>query len=632
MTRKYKLLSVLFGTSSLTTLIAASCGTSQQKKTPGTGTETAQYPTDKAASDNTVRLATAQGKVYPLMIALKQLVPLYNQTMKDQAGYLPVVLETADETKAKSEYELGTQAENYIRTNDAKLANLLLGNKTTAYQINSYGKILDVSDTLPNNLFPTKILKNHNNLVGEDTSGGKIYNLPFDVSDTNGFSINIDLLNKALELMKTAGATVVSEGKVFEKLTANKDKGNNIPAESVINYLKAKPGSLTGYIVNQKTFEGVESLFEFARKFYSAVEVDTAKVATATTELIPLQAFSIDYQQDEFYKLINNDLNYKKLWELEPTTNNQFDLSKIKYNLPSDQAMKDKFVEVFNKFVDNHSIQVQTKVGDKDVPKPILFRDVKFENNSNEWASWHMRQYQTIFAIVASVGLEQSVNSQTSRNFFAAKNPDAPKKWTTRDDVFLQQQITKNKADDTNATYFEGGSSLIPVAVGSKEDAATKMFLNWLYNGKTTWNNKEVNVRDLMSELSAYIIPLNTDLTRGVSFYNNVESDLDTQIAANETKLKTLSDGEEKTNLQKATEALKSQANYTHSAALSFTSLKEFNDGNEDLFSLPSNPKTTKINAYIATQLLNSTLDKNATKANGTDVLNHVLDLISKEN
>ncbi|MGZ9756555.1 P68 family surface lipoprotein [Mycoplasma sp. 4423] len=595
--------------------LAASCSQSKTQQT--------EYLTNNAAKDKKIVFATAQPNSWPLMYALEKMIPLYNKEMKDQPGFLPIELQTKEITKADGEFGLATQTENYIKSNDSRLANLLLGSKTTAYIINKYQKLLDTSKELPISLFPKKILENHTSVVGEKL-GSKLFNLPFDVSDTNGFILNIDLMNKMLDLMRQAGANIDRNGKLFDTLNEYKDKGNHIPDESVINFLKIKPDSLKGYAINSKTFQGVESLFELAHKFYDSVEIDNDKVAKFNKPIIPLQVFSIDYTLDEFYKVLNNRLKGKKLWQLN-STNGQYDQSKITFNLATDKKMQADFIDVFNEFVKNKLTIVQAS-NDKNV-NDVLFRDVKFEGKS-ESSSSHMRQYQVIFSIFASVSYEYTFNSKTIR-YFNKPTADVLAKWTSSDDVYLQQQVLKNKADDDFATYIEGGSSLVPISIdnGGDEDKATTMFINWLYNGKTTWNNKEINVRDLMTQLAAYVIPLNKDLERGISFYENAEKTLKDEIDANEAKLK----NQPNKTLDDQTEELKTETHHLHSGALSFTSLKEFVDTDvAKLFDLPGNETTSKIDAVIKEALINSTLNKNPSFKTGQQVLDEVLQIISK--
>ncbi|UUM19899.1 MULTISPECIES: P68 family surface lipoprotein [unclassified Mycoplasma] len=609
-------------------VLAASCQSNQ--------VNTVNYPTDKAASDNKIVLATAQSEVYPLTMALKSLVPLYNEQMKNEPGFVKVEFQPSEITKVDSELGLTSQNENYIKSNSDKLANLLLGNQTTAYVINKYGKILDTSSVLSPSDFPEKILKAHNQLVGEQLSNNKIYNLPFDISDTNGFSVNIDLLNKALDLAKEAGATVDKTGKFFEYLEAQKDKGNKIPESSAINFLKVKPDSLKGYTINEKTFKGLNGLFEFARKLKSALEVDQAKVqAYGDKKIMNLQVFSIDYQQDEFLKSLNNQLKTKKLWELEKT-NGKFDFSKVKYNIKNDQQIQKVFKDTFDQFVkENSSTVVQQATGGS--KNPTLFRDVKYENNvstDGEWASWHMRQYQTIFAVVASVGLPQSIDSPISRGIKLFKGQD-PKNWTTADDVFLQEQITKNNADDTFSTYIEGGSTLIPVSVDNngKEDKGTLLFLKWLYKQNVNYNGEKIAVKDLLTRKSAYFIPTKDVTDRGLQFYTDSEKQFKDKIAKNKQELEKLTDKDsKKEELQKGINQLTINSLYNQSGSVSVKSMLDFlKNTNEDILNLPQNEKTSEIISTITRLLLDSTLDNNPQKVTGEVALQKVLEIIDKK-
>ncbi|TDV24508.1 putative lipoprotein [Mycoplasmopsis mustelae] len=616
--RRKKFLIFASFTTITTTALVAGCGTQNQQPNK------TDYSTTKAASDNKIVFSTPQSEVFPLTIALKKLIPLYNNIMKKNPDFLPIEFRPNSISKANTELELATQTEQYIKDNSDKLPNLILGNQTSAYIINKYNKLLDTSSILPASNFPTKLLRNHTELVGEQLNNVKLFNLPFDVSDTNGFSINIDLLNKALELAKQAGAIIDESGALFDYLKTNKDKGNSIPASSAINFLKPIANSLKGYKIDENTFKGLNSLFEFARKFHSAMDVDTTKVAEyGNNPINKLNVFSIDYQQDEFFKSLSNQLNGKQLWELE-ISNGKYDFSKIKWNIKDDTTMQQAFIKTFDNFVKNHRKTVGTK----------LFKDVEFKaNGSSDWASWDMRQYQTIFAVVASVGLEQSIDSPTSRSFFG-KSQD-PKNWTTRDDVYLQKQVTKNNASDKNGTYIEGGSSLIPISVDNngKEDKATKLFLTWLYKQEVVLETGEkILVRDLITRSSAYIIPLNQLINRGNTYYSQQEAVLKTKIEENQKLIENQTTSQEnKQKYENENKQLTSAINYTHSGSLSYQSLNDFLNNSDYLLNLPSNEKTNQITKKIENMLLESTKNENPVVYKGSDVLRAVLDIINSK-
>ncbi|UUM19900.1 hypothetical protein NPA11_00460 [Mycoplasma sp. 1578d] len=612
--KRIKFLTSVLAVSSATSILAASCQANQSN-----------YPTDKAALDKKIVLAASQTQKWPLIIALNELIPLYNEQMKNDPDFLKVELQTREITGAQNELDLTNKYENYIKSNSEKVANLLLGNQTTAYVINKYGKLLDTTSVLSPHDFPTKLLKAHTQLVGEDLTKTKIYNLPFNVSDTNGFLVNIDLLNKALDLAQQAGATVDKTGELFKTLEAQKDKGSKIPDNSAINFLKVKPNSLKGYTINEKTFKGLNGLFEFARKLKSALEIDHAKVEAYGKKINRLNIFAIDYQEDEFFKSINNQLKGKQLWELEKN-NGQYDFSKVKYNIKDDPKVQEVFKKTFDQFVQNNSsdvVQEGMTGGD-----PVLFKDIKFNDNVNEWAPGTIRNYNTIFAIAVLVGFERAVNSPTSRDFYSTEDP---KTWATRDDVLLKEQITKNNADDTFSTYFEGGSTLIPVSVDNngKEDKATLLFLKWLYKQKVDLNGEKIAPTDLITRKSAYFIPTKEIVDRGVGFYNDVIKKFQEKIAENKAKIE--KNDPQKEQLQKENDTLETYTNNTYSGAASFKSFFDFyKDNNEDILNLPKSEKTTKIIKKIESLLLESNLDKNPNKKiNGEMALQEVLKIIN---
>ncbi|MGZ9414250.1 P68 family surface lipoprotein [Mycoplasma sp. 5370] len=632
-----KILKSFFSITTLASVISlASCNNQNQT------TIEKKYETKKA-QDNKIVFATAQSKVYPLMIAMQELVPLYNKVMKDNPDFLPIELQLSDKSGANSELELAANEAKYIKEDSEKLANLILGNQSGAFLVNQYGKLLETKDILPNSSFISKILKTHTKLVGENIKDDtKIFNLPFDLSDIDAFSINIDLLGKIFELLEQNNAQIDKNSEVYKYIQQNKGNGRNIPEDSIINFIKVKANNnISNIVVNDETFNNITKIFEFARLVHNSFEIDQDKATKFGKDIRDLAIFSIDYQEDTFFKVLNNKLKGKKLWTLKESKN-PYDLSEIDYAIANDTEIQRIFKETFDEFVQKNS-KLEINKANTTTKKPVFY-DVKYENNKNEWASWDIREYKTVFAFAAAVGYEQSIDSPTSRAFFAKNNKDISDKFTSDLDVWLRPQVTKNLPSDNYSSYFEGGSSLIPISVdnGGKEDKATKLFLKWLYSGEVDYRGKKIKVSDLISQKSSYIIPLKEKLnTESANWYDHQIESLSTQSHENGTKIDTLSKKTSKTpeeekeieNLRKENAKIETEINYVKAAKISYESLKNFVDKNqEDNVFLPIDQKSSKIIKEIQTMLLNSTLKENATKISGEAALNKILEIIrSKE-
>ncbi|TDV24507.1 putative lipoprotein [Mycoplasmopsis mustelae] len=581
--------------------------------------------TSCAKNEMKVVFSTSQGQYFPLIMALKEIIPLYNQTMKDNPNFLPVELLTSRETNTDSELELANINASYIQNKDVRLANLFLGNQSGAFLINKYGKLLDTSTIFKSNIFTPKILKTHTNLVGEKLENTKIFNLPFDDTDIDGLSINVDLLNRAFDFLKQANAKIDEDSKIYKYMYQRRELGNNIPKNSIINYLKVKDNAnLTGYTINDKTFNGISSLYQLARKLKSILEFDSSKIQNLNkdTNINDLAIFTIDERDDAFFKVLNNKLKGIRPWELE-VNNDKYDFSKVKYNIKTDTNVKNAFIETFDEFVKENSTQ---KLND------AVFQDVKYENQSNEWGSWALRRYQAIFSFVANVGYEQSVDSTISRLFYEREGVETRKQWATKDDIYLQQQLTKNNADDDFSTYIEGGSNIIPISVdnGGKRDKATLLFLKWLYTQDINYQGQNLKVSDLLSQKSGYIIPLSKNLEANFNWYNNQQKYLEDKIKEKLELIKT--NHKDREQIQNQIDKLSTEINYLYAANTTFKGLKEFEKSTtEDILWLPINEKTSAIIEKVRQLLLESTLKNNPKIITGQQAYQEIINIIDKK-
>ncbi|MBN3534543.1 P68 family surface lipoprotein [Mycoplasma procyoni] len=573
------------------------------------------YDTSAAASDNKIIFATGESSVFPMMIAMSQLVPMYNELMKNEEGFIPVELKRREETKQPGPNQLSVAQAKSIETNAPDVANILLGNQSGAFLINTYGKLLDLKDSkIKYNSFSKKIADNHNKLVGEANEKDHLYNLPFNVSDIDAISMNLDLMRLLFDFVKQGGGVVDENSEVYKKAKESENKGSSIPENSLWKALKVKANnSFAGVGVNDATFKTINSAMDFARKLQAGLEIDQTKVKDGMDNI---QIFSIDYQQDALMKDLNNRLNGKKMWTQKFVGDKNIQ-SQISYNIKTDPEIQNKFKEVFNEF----SLQTHKTDLVSAGTKKIGLRDIKYEDNKTEWASWDLRTYKTAFAFAAAVGYEQSIKSPTSIGFFAKGKEDVAASFAQADDIWLNPQLFET-SNQTYKTFLEGGSSLVPISVdnGGKEDKATIKFLEWLYFGEVTYRGEKIKVSDLIAMLSAYIIPLE----------QNVTEQKETEIKALLTKWEAKFTAE--TN-QETKNKIQSEINYLKSALVSFGSIKKFVENNDiNALHYASDSDTTSLVYIIKDSLSEATVDKDTenSKLSGEEVLKKLIDEINK--
>ncbi|WP_117275420.1 P68 family surface lipoprotein [Mycoplasmopsis edwardii] len=618
MKNKFKIISSLLALAALP-IASLSCSPNEKQQ------KQISYPTTEAI-DNEIVFTAAQSGVYPLMIALKQIIPLYNETMNGHKDYVPVKLVTQNENNASSELELGVQQANYIKENSKNVANIILGNQGTAYLVNQYDKLLNVSSVIKSQDFLDKVLNTHTKLVGEDVNSKKIFNLPFNITDIDALSINLDLLAKLFEILETANAKIDKSSKLYQKVQASRNQGNEIPTDSIIHFVKVKENNkLSQLTINDQTFENILDLMNFSKVLLDNLEIDRTKVNAEKYPTRDLAIFSVDYQQDTFFKVLNNKLKGKKLWTLKDSEN-PYDLSEINYHISSDKDIQKVFIETLDEFIAQNKKLVENK--------NVLY-NVKYENNKNEWASWEIREYRTVFAFAAAVGYEQSIKSPTSVAFFAGGSEEKAAHFATADDVFLQPQLTKNNATDTYTSYCEGGSSLIPVSVDNngKEDKGTILFLDWLYNGEVEYDGEKIKVRDLLTKKSSYILPLKEKLTTASENWFDTEiNKLSAKINHEKALLRNEENAETQGQLKKSIAKHTTEINYLKAGKVSYQSLKTFVKKEDQDFSyLPIDAKSSKIIKLIKDVLEQSTLKENEIKNSGQSVLNNILNIINEK-
>ncbi|OYD26901.1 putative lipoprotein [Mycoplasma testudineum] len=621
--KKIKIAAIILGSASLVSVAAIACN-------QGIGEQTATYPTTNAAKDNKIVFQTAQSGVFPLQIALSALVPIYNEQQKDKENFVQVELQGQDITKTGSETELATNTVKNIASNSNATANLILANQTAAYLVNQYGKLLDLTNSTINaNLFSQKIVNEHNKLPGQSLDASKLFNIPFDVTDIDALVFNLDIMWKLFTLIKENGGTVDETMKLYKDAMNASTSGSSIPVTSLFSVLKAKNSTaFANYTVNAQTFESIAGAMEFAKKVHENTMIESDSVDANATDI---HIFGIDYQFNTLLKDLTNRLSGKFLWSLNTTnatdaSGNNVDRSIINYDFLTNQDLQSEFKSLWNTYMNSNTV---TSVGET----KKQYYGVKYETNSSgvapgTWASWDIRTYNTAFAYAAAVGVNQSVDSALSRNFFGGRTDEskaaAASKWVKYSDVSWNPQVNKSASNINATSYHEGGSSLIPISIdeGGKEDKGTLAFLDWLYNGtvKLTIDSKivEISTPEAIFELSGYVVPtkkmVNSEMRNKIA---QTLSTLETEVGILEAK-SNLSDEE------KATWAIKSARRNTYKTGLiGLDSLLSFVDGKVTYSaSVQQDQRSASITNFISNALLNSTKSSDTREQkSGEDIL-----------
>ncbi|VEU59509.1 P68 family surface lipoprotein [Mesomycoplasma neurolyticum] len=497
-------------TLSLTT-VAASCGSNKD----GDSTKI-DY------SNSKVKFATAQGNIWPLMRTLKPVIIEYNKQLaeynkqqkdqnKDFQNFLEVELMTNEQTKADhSESQLAIQLATQLKDkNIENTYNLVLGNQAAAFQAHSYESLLELDDTsIKSDLFNERILKAHNTLAGQGIDSNKIYSIPFDVTDVDATVINLDIMSEILKLIKDNGGTVDENSEIYKKSDAASKAGSSIPEKSLFKKMKAK--STTAYnnlSINDKTFESILSIMDFSKKFYDGLSIDFNDTEGDAT------IFTIDYQEDTFFKVLKNETKKDLVETVEYKKENP---QLVKFNI-QDNSYQSKFKEIYEKFAGENEIKQKQKDGEaqkdkegKVIPKQTFFNIRYAANGATDWASWDIRNYKTAIAFAPLVGINQTIKSPLSKKVFAENDDKIFNTFASNEDVLFKPQAMINSDSLKSATYLKGGSNIIPIKTGNEIfDKSTKRFLDFLYKGEM--DDPElggrIKVADYILETSSYVVP-----------------------------------------------------------------------------------------------------------------------------
>ncbi|WFQ90149.1 P68 family surface lipoprotein [Mycoplasma feriruminatoris] len=609
------------------------------------------------SSSNRVLFSLAQGSGWPLALSLKPLVKYYNETFKNDKDFVPVKFQFADNKNKDpdvethniySEFSLIKKVKENMETGNTKaLPNIILGAQSGAYVINQDQKLLDVSDQgIDKKLFSSKIAELHSVLAGQGKTD-KLYNIPFDNADTDSVHYNLKLMKKMFDLIKEGGGTVKEDLEIYKKAEAStKDnKGNNIPEKSIWSALKVKQpkngnsgtsgssvngGSLKSINVTEETFKSIKSLRELASSFVQGVEIDTSKIKEDT---LSGEVFSIDYQEDEFYKELHSRID-KPVFELENTNIENKKSSKVKYNIINDGIVKSEFNKLWKEWSDSIKRTENTSKGEKNKK---VFQSMKFmANGDKEWGSWNIFRFQSAFSLAASVGAHQNKISSLTKNhpYFGKDILEDPHFYTNNAkeaDVFMDSQITPlitktNNGNDTHTTnstnsglgiFHEGGSSIIPINVGNEKlNNGTKKFLKWIYIGKNKINSIEEENWLTLAKTSGYIMPLKKVVN------DNTIKTLQELVSTLETQLK------DKEDLVK--EKSYFTLNMLRSSLLSLKSLVSLETGKVTARAVVTDDRTAEITGNVSKALINQTNIYGNTTTNAEELVKQFEQIVKK--
>lgn len=329
-----------------------------------------------------------QGKGWPLSLSLQKVIGYYNEEFKKDKDFLPVRFEFADDFKYKDskgkevevkghneygEYQLLKKVAHAIESKDnKKVPNIVLGDQSGAYILTQNKQLLDISDTgITNKTFSKSIADLHSILAGQGQTE-TIYNIPFDNADTDSVQLNLKVLHKMFEIIKSGGGKIEDENVegIIKKVYDSKSKGNQLPEQSIWHALEAKTKEVfKDLTVNNKTFTSIKDIRDLAAKFTQGVKIEQSKINDNT---ISGEVLSIDYQQNTFFKELHAKIEGEKkaIFELDKDKN-------VKYNLIDDADVKNKFKELWEDY--NNSIKrvEQTPAG-KDEKDKKVFQSMKY--------------------------------------------------------------------------------------------------------------------------------------------------------------------------------------------------------------------------------------------------------------
>lgn len=563
-----------------------------------------------------------QGKGWPLSLSLWNVIGYYNEAFKKDKDFLPVRFEFADDftykdSKGKEvkvlahneydEYHLLKKVAHAIESKDnKKVPNIVLGDQSGAYILNQNKQLLDISDTgITKKTFSKSIADLHSILAGQGQTE-TIYNIPFDNADTDSVQLNLKVLHKMFDIIESGGGKIKDKDKdgIIKKVYDSKDKGNQLPEQSIWHALKAKNGEnnkkvFEGLTVNNKTFTSIKDIRDLAAKFTEGVEIEKSKINDNT---ISGNVLSIDYQQNTFFKELHAKIEDKKkaIFELDNDKN-------VKYNLIDDADVKKKFKELWDDY--NNSIKrvEQTPAG-KDEKDKKVFQSMKYMfTQTKEWGSWQIFRFQSAISFAASVGAYQNKITKFTKNhpYFEQSIKDDPKFLTnnaSEHDVLMLPQVTGTK-DGKHSIFHEGGSSII--AIDSKNERvnkAIKKFLKWIYTGKNKVSGEEENNWYTIARTSGYIMPLASVVT------NETNEKIKGEIKELEDKLKDKKSEE----LMDAFDTDYFKLNMLRSAQLSLESLLKVEKGEVVAKPAVTDDKSSQMSNTVMQAMIEQTeLDRN---------------------
>ncbi|MCU4117200.1 hypothetical protein N8G13_01855 [Mycoplasma zalophi] len=602
---------------------------------------------DDNQTKKSVIFSAPQGKYWPLMTAIAPIINYYNESKKNEPGFLPVVLQTQEQVKTFSETTLVQNTVKAFNENDAKISNILLGNQIGAYILKSNDKLLELPSEF-NVEFNEKIKNIHSTLPGEDINDkSKIYSIPFDLSDTDALEFNLDIMHKLFEIIKEAGGTV--SGSIYDASVKASKEGNSIPQRSPFYAIKAKTNNqLNGMNVTDETFKTFAGVREFINKIYENTEFDQTKMANVTKNA---RLLSIDYQGDVFLKeLVSKTQSNDKLWNLK-TKNDPVEKSVISYeNLLNNNSEQVKnFVSLWNEY--KQSIKhKEIKAKATTEGSPINFQTIQFKTNDNvDWGGFDLMRYEAAITYGAAVGDARNKQSMMSVLYHlpTIKNDDPDKEtklaqnkaeydlWTKDEDMLYLPSIDKYSTD-SKQVFWEGGSSLLAVKTNDQEtnNAAIK-FLNFLFNGESpSADGTMVENWIFIAENSGYIVPTKAILTQEkLAKIKEHQKQLRTKFEQRAQEL-----GENGKNFlvrDEQRDKLSTAVYNLNSAILSLESLLKFATGEAHDTNYVGDSKSVKLIAEISSQLLElSKLDNENNPLSTTDgatILKKLQDLENKE-
>ncbi|QJG67061.1 P68 family surface lipoprotein [Mycoplasma phocoenae] len=559
---------------------------------------------------NKVIFSTAQGEDWPLMRGIKPLVDEYNKTQNTQEGFVEVELQTAEDHFNYEEIELLTSVKTSINEKSKIIPNIILGQHSGAYIISQYDRLLDMNENgINKTLFHSKINKLHSQLIGNEDKNSKLYSLPFDISDTDGLTFNLDLMNKIFEIVKAGGGNVDEKMPLYEKALKASTTGTSIPAKSIFNYIEAKSKTAFKDLnVNAKTFESLKSVRDFVKAFHNGIKFNKSSVDSSVKNGSLL---AIDYQEEVFQKELASISN-EKLWTI--------DSKGVDYtNILENKEVQDSFKNLWNDWNSallTHDINVgeaASRSVNNSLAKKTLSAVSYKQNGASDWASYDIRTYDTAIAYAASVGRNYSMQSPWSKGYF---KPDADTyaSWASLTDVEHQSQLIKS-SENGKKVYWEGGSSLIAIRNDNENlNTGTIKFLNWLYTGQI---NKVPNWI-YFAQNTGYIIPYKEVLTN--------------------ENLKLLKQKEQeeinkwKEDMEKNASHLINANNY-HSAIVSLNSILKYIDKDAEVIEAKNNYNgdwtSFQIISEIKTTLLNNSSKNIKEKTNGERMLSSLIQIIN---